>query len=34
MAQSEIREILETLKARHPAASEEELAHRFMEGSQ
>ena len=31
MAQSRIREILEFLKARYPAASEEELADRFME---
>ena len=31
MAPSKIREVLEALKARHPAASEEELADRFME---
>ena len=31
MAQSKIRDILETLKERYPAASEEELADRFME---
>ena len=31
MAQSKIREILESLKTRYPAASEEELADRFME---
>ena len=32
MAQSKIRELLESLKARYPTASEEELADRFVEG--
>ena len=30
MAQSKIREVLESLKARYPAATEEELADGFM----
>jgi hypothetical protein len=31
MAQSKLRELLQSLKARYPTASEEELADRFME---
>ena len=31
MAQSKIRELLQSLKARYPTASEEELANRFVE---